>query len=66
MLERESRLDDTYLRLYILLLDYDLKGDLFESVTIGFLAVLGIDEKASTLLKAYKYTPTLSKFIKIS
>jgi hypothetical protein len=48
------------------LLDHDLKGDLFESVIVGFLAVIAIDPIKGILKEAYHFTPTLSSFIKIA
>jgi hypothetical protein len=59
-------LDDICLDFCIALLDYDLKGDLFESAILGYLAVMGIDIKSSRFYEAYSYTPLLSGFIKIS
>jgi hypothetical protein len=41
-------------------------GDLFESVAVGFLAVLGIDSCKGILKDACNYTPCLSAFIKIA
>jgi hypothetical protein len=38
-----SQLDEAYLALSIALLNHPLKGDLFESPIVGFLAVLGVD-----------------------
>jgi hypothetical protein len=58
--------DRACLSLYIILLDYTLKGDLFKSAIIGFLAILGVDYKKETLIKAYLYTPFLSAFVKVS
>jgi hypothetical protein len=54
-----------YLKLYVSLLDHDLKGDLFESAIIGFLVVITIDPIKGILKEAYYFTPTLSGFIKI-
>jgi hypothetical protein len=58
--------DESCLDLCISLLDHDLRGDLFESVVVGFLAVLGIDSGKGILKDAYHYTPSLSGFIKIA
>jgi hypothetical protein len=55
-----------YLKLYVSLLDHDLKGDLFESAIIGFLAAIAIDPIKGILKEAYHFTPTLSSFIKIA
>jgi hypothetical protein len=54
------------LELCISLLDHDLKGDLFESAAVGFLAALGIDPTKGILMEAYHFTPSLSGFIKIA
>ena len=58
--------DESCLDLCISLLDHDLKGNLFESVIVGFFAVLGIDAGKGILKEAYHYTPSLSGFIKIA
>lgn len=58
--------DSSCLELCISLLDHDLKGDLFESVVIGFLAVLGIDVEKGILKELYHFTPALSGFIKVA
>jgi hypothetical protein len=57
--------DRAYLSLYITLLDHTLKGDLFESAIVEFLAVLGVNYKKKTLIKAYLYTLFLSAFVKV-
>lgn len=54
------------LELCVSLLDYDLKGDLFESAAIGFLAAITVDPVKGILKEAYHFTPTLSGFIKIA
>jgi len=64
--ECTMRLDYDCLQFCVSLLDHDLKGCLFESTVVGFLAVLGIDEKNGLLREPYHYTPSLSGFIKIS
>ena len=43
-----------------------LAGDMFDSVFVGFLAVLGIDESNDTFYEAPNYTPMLSGLIKIA
>jgi hypothetical protein len=58
--------DRVYLSLYIILLNYTLKGDLFESAIVGFLAIVGINFEKEALIKAYVYTPFLSVFVKVS
>lgn len=59
-------LDTDCLELCVSLLDHDLKGDLFESAIIGFLAAIAINPKKGILKEAYHFTPTLSSFIKIA
>lgn len=59
-------LDTDCLELCVSLLDHDLKGDLFKSAIIGFLAAIAIDPKKGILKEAYHFTPTLSSFIKIA
>jgi hypothetical protein len=54
-----------YLSLYIILLDHTLKGDLFESAIVEFLAILEVNYKKETLIKAYLYTLFLSAFVKV-
>ena len=61
-----AELDRQCLRFFTSLLDHDLRGSMFESAVVGFLAVLGIDRDKNVLKEAYHYTPTLSGFIKIS
>jgi hypothetical protein len=65
-LELQGRLDDICLRFCISLLDHVLRGDLFQSVVIGFFAAKGINEDKKILKEAYDYTPTLSAFIKVA
>jgi hypothetical protein len=54
------------LELCVSLLDYDLKGDLSESVVVGFLATIAVDPTKVILKETYHFTPTLSGFIKIA
>jgi len=61
-----NRLDNTCLEFCISLLDHILRGDLFESVVIGFFAAKGVNEEKKILKEAYDYTPTLSAFIKVA
>ena len=61
----QQRSDDLCLDFCISVLDHELKGDTYESVVIGLLAVLGIDTANSTFLEAPNYTSRLSGFIKI-
>ena len=62
----EMATDRACLLLCISLLDHHLRGTMFESVALGFLAILGIDSSNETLCDAAAYTPILSRFIKIS
>ncbi|KAL3703710.1 hypothetical protein TMatcc_009399 [Talaromyces marneffei ATCC 18224] len=64
--EAQALLDRACLRLSIALLDHTLKGDLFESVLVGFLAILGVDAKKQTFRDAYTYTPSLSGLVKMA
>jgi hypothetical protein len=58
-------LNRTCLLFCIALLDHILRRDSFESVVIGFFAILGIDEEKEVFRDAYQYTPILSGFIKV-
>ena len=59
-------LDMDCLEFCVSLLDHDLKGDLFESAAVGFLAAIAVDPVKGILREAYHFTPTLSGFIKIA
>ncbi|KAJ2758241.1 hypothetical protein H4S06_002791, partial [Coemansia sp. BCRC 34490] len=48
------------------LLDHTLKGNIFESTIIGFLAVLGIDIGKQTFMSPVNYTTYLSGMVKMS
>lgn len=61
-----AALHQTCLDFCVARLDYDFKGDLFESAILGFFAAPGVDSAKETLQKAYHFTPTLSGFIKIA
>lgn len=63
---QERTLDSACLRLWIALLDHRLMGDIYDSVVVGFLAVLGIDAAREGFQEATTYTPHLSALIKIS
>lgn len=63
--EIRSRLDRAMLLFSISLLDHTLKGDLFESTLVGFLAVLSINVPKQILQDACDYTSKLSGLIKI-
>ena len=62
----EDRLDRACLYFCISILDHTLKGDLFKSTAIGFLAALGVDPKKKILQDASSFTLYLSAFVKIS
>ncbi|EED20832.1 conserved hypothetical protein [Talaromyces stipitatus ATCC 10500] len=64
--EAQALLDQACLRLSIALLDHTLKGDLYESAVVGFLAVLGVDAEKRTFRDAYSYTPSLSGLVKMA
>jgi hypothetical protein len=67
VLEQQTEaMDRACLDLCISLLNHDLRGNLFESVVVGFFAVLSIDVSKGILKEAYHYTPYLSRFIKIT
>jgi hypothetical protein len=60
-----SKLDHACLLFCVSLIDHTLKGDLFESVVVGFLAVSGIDAKKQIFRSPADFTPLLSGLIKI-
>ena len=62
----QSALDHVCLRFCIALLDHRLMGDLYDSVIVGFLAVLGIDKAREGFQEAIPYTPHLSAVVKIA
>ncbi|KAI7722752.1 hypothetical protein KC353_g226 [Hortaea werneckii] len=64
--EVTDEIDKICLDLCVSLLDHDLRGDIYESVVVGFFAVLGIDSGKGIFKEAYHYTPSLSAFIKIA
>jgi hypothetical protein len=61
-----QQLDQACLTLSIALLDHTLKGDLYESTLVGFLAVLGVDAEKKTFRDPYYYTTYLSGLVKIA
>jgi hypothetical protein len=61
-----ARLDGVCLQFCISLLDHTLKGDLFESTVVGFLAVLAVDPEKNIFRDASSFTSYLSAFVKIS
>lgn len=68
--EIRKRLNDRCLILMVSLLDHKLYGDIYNSIIISFLAVIGIRQdmissNAQKLSEAAKFTPKLSALIKI-
>jgi hypothetical protein len=59
-------LDQACLQLCIVLLDHRLMGNLYDSIVVGFLAVLGIDKAAEGFEEATSYTSHLSALIKMA
>jgi hypothetical protein len=55
-----QRIDDICLDFCTALLDRQLKGDIFESVLLDYMAVIGIDVGNSTFYEAMNYTSMLS------
>ncbi|KAL5373648.1 hypothetical protein PMIN06_012450 [Paraphaeosphaeria minitans] len=62
----EGRLDRACLHFCISLLDHTLKGDLFESTAVRFLAALAVDPEKKILRNASSFTTNLSAFVKTS
>ncbi|KAJ9634939.1 hypothetical protein H2199_008803 [Coniosporium tulheliwenetii] len=62
----QERLDDSCLRFCISLLDHSLKGNIYDSVIVGFFAVLGINVSTGGFHEAAGYTSHLSAFIKMA
>jgi hypothetical protein len=62
----QKQLDQACLALLIALLDHSLKGDLFNSTLVSFLAVLGVDPTRQTFQDPYDYTSYLSSLVKIA
>ena len=60
-----EEVDRACLLLCITLLDHPLHGNIYDSVVVGFLAVLGINSTGS-YYEATTYTPSLSAFVKLS
>lgn len=63
--QTQNELDRACLFFCVSLIDHTLKGDLFESVVVGFLAVSGIDAKKQIFKSPGDFTPLLSGLIKI-
>ncbi|EAW15379.1 uncharacterized protein NFIA_047040 [Aspergillus fischeri NRRL 181] len=62
----QDQLDQACLALSIALLDHTLKGDLFESTLVAFLAVLGVDPARQTFQEPCAYASYLSGLVKIA
>jgi hypothetical protein len=62
----EEQLDCACLDLSIALLDHELRGDIFESPVVGFMAALGVDARNQTYRDPAGYTGHLSGLVKIS
>lgn len=58
-------MDDLCLEFCIAILDHQLEGDIYESVVLGFLAVLGINTGNSIFFEAPNYTSKLLSLIHI-
>lgn len=63
--QTQNELDRACLFFCVSLIDHTLKGDLFESVLVSFLAVSGIDAKKQMFKSPADFTPLLSGLIKI-
>jgi hypothetical protein len=61
-----EQLDRIRLDFCLSLLEQPIRGSVFGSPLVGFLAVLGIDENNNTLYEAPNHTPKFSAFIKIA
>jgi hypothetical protein len=61
----QAELDKACLRLCITLLDHCLNGPIYDSIVVGFLAVLRINIKTNGFHEAMSYTPHLSALVKM-
>jgi hypothetical protein len=61
-----EQLDRACLDLSIALLDHELRGDIFESPIVAFMAALGIDTRNQTYYDPANYTTHMSALVKIS
>ncbi|THC88037.1 hypothetical protein EYZ11_012521 [Aspergillus tanneri] len=64
--EAQALLDQACLYFSISLLDHTLRGDLFESVVVRFLAVLGVDANRQVYRDACSYTSFFSALVKVA
>jgi hypothetical protein len=62
----QQALDRACLEFWIAVLDHQLLGKIYDSVLVGFLAVLGIDEENGRFYDAVRYTSHLSAMIKMA
>ncbi|KJK62678.1 hypothetical protein P875_00095137 [Aspergillus parasiticus SU-1] len=62
----QTQLDKVCLAFSIALLNHSLKGDLFKSVLVGFLAALGVDAVNQIFYKLYRYTGYLLGLVKMA
>lgn len=62
----QDQLDHACLELSIALLDHELKGDIFESAIVGFMAALGVDAENQAYRDPSSYTGHLSALVKIA
>ena len=64
--EANQRLNSACLNLCIELLDHPLYGNIYDSIVISFLAVLGVNVEANSFYTAAQFTSHLSAFIKMA
>jgi hypothetical protein len=64
--EAQGQLDQACLQFSIAILDHTITGDLFDSVLVGFLAVLGVNVEKQAFYDACSYTSNLSALVKIA
>jgi hypothetical protein len=62
----QKQLDKTTLLFCISLLDHRLRGNIYDSLVVGFFAILGINAKDNRFFEAVRYTNYLSAFIKMA
>jgi hypothetical protein len=61
-----EQLDRACLLFCVSLLDHRLRGNIYDSVVVGFLAVLGINTQDDRFHEAIRYTSHLSAFVKMA
>jgi hypothetical protein len=62
----QKRLDEACLLFCISLLDHRLRGSIYDSLVVGFFAILGINAKENRFFEAVRYTSHLSAFVKMA